>query len=318
MAVYFYENTKLTEDYDYDLTNLLIEILTKNEPIKPDADYIDSDDEINSSNIWKYQNDPVFVELKSDMKDFCEEIKREILKIEGINSVSIYSSKSVGFSTYITVKFTKPPRDSKLNDEYLKGYGSEYELKFRLSNHEVAKATDADVQIDLLGKKFNEFKDEVLNIVKQRVEQLSNYYRDFKKTKKISASQKQRNKERKARQQSYKTNVVAKKNRYNDNKGYNNDSLRKQKESLNMFESFGGERLLSMLDDNVIDYLKAVHTDIEDIASEIERHFKSDGYSYIEILRVASKCLNAYIIEYTFDDDFDFELLFDDMEKYLD
>lgn len=323
VAVYFYDENRsrhsyITEDFDYDLTGLLIEILTKDEPIKDDADYIDSDETINSSNIWKYQSDPVFVELKSDMSDFCDEIKREILKIDGVDSVTITPSKSVGFSTYITVNFTKPPKDSKLNSDYINGYGGEYKLKFRLSNHQVSKATDADVLIDLLGKKFDQFKTEVLNIVTQRVQQLSNYYRDFKNTKKVSASQKQRNKERKARQQSYNTNVVAKKNKYNGNKGYNNYSWR-QKESFSVFESFGRDRLYSMLDTGTVEYLDTAHTNLEEIVSMIEEHFGFKDYDYVTLLRTTADCLNSYIIEYTFEEGiFNYDLLFADMQEQLD
>lgn len=310
-------STRLTENYDYDLTSLLIEILTKEEPIKLDSDYLskNGEEEIDSQNMWKYKDDPVFVELKSDMEDFCNDIKKEILKIEGVDSVTIKPSQSVGLSTYITVQFTKPPRDSKLNIDYLAGYGNEYKLKFRLSNHDVTKATDADVRVDLLGKKYAEFQKEVLDIVKQRVQQLDNYYRDFKKTKKVSASQKQRNKDRNTRKQAYK-DVIMKKNKYG-NKGYNNDSGRKKTESYFMDETFGGDRLIYMLHDDTIDYLDAAHVNVEDIVDNIEHHFGFD-INYIELLKTAAKCLNDYVLEYTFDDNlFDYDLLFRDMEKLL-
>lgn len=318
MGVFSYKsNNMLTEDFDYDLTDLLIEILTKDEPIKVDEDYIEDEEDVDKDNIWKYQSNPVFVELKSDMTDFCEEIKNEILKIDGVESVVIKPSKSVGLSTYITVNFTKPPRDSKLNSDYLNGYAGEYKLKFRLSNHKVTKATDADVLVDLLGKKFNEFKTEVVDVVKQRVQQLSNYYRDFKNTKKVSSSQKQRNKERKARKQTYNTNVMGRKPS-GGNKGYNNNSWRQQQESFSMLESFGRDRLYSMLDDNVIDYLNAVHTDLEEVVSMVEKHFGLKEYGYVDLLRAAAECLNTFIIEYTFEDDnFDYDLLFNDMVECL-
>lgn len=311
MVVYLYET------YDYDLTSLLIEILTKEEPIKSDEDYLDTEEDVNSSNIWKYKDDPVFVELKSDMESFCNEIKNDILKIDGVEKVTIYTSKSVGFSTYITVKFKKPPRDSKLNSDYLNGYGDEYELKFRLSNHKVSKVTDADILIDLLGKKFNQFKTEVLDIVAQRVQQLNNYYRDFKNTKKVSASQKQRNKDRKARQASYKSDVVAKKNKYNGNKGYNNDSMRK-KESFRIRESFGKDRVYSLLNSDTINYLDSSNVDLENLVSQVEQHFGLRDYDYVTLMTTLADCLNSFIIEYTFDENsFDTDLLFNDMQEQL-
>lgn len=303
--------------HDYDLTSLLIEILTKDEPIKSDEDYLDTEEDVNSSNIWKYKDDPVFIELKSDMEDFCNEIKKELLQIDGVEKVIIYTSKSVGLSTYITVKFKKPPRDSKLNSDYLNGYGGEYELKFRLSNHKVFKSTDADVLIDILGKKFDQFKTEVVNIVTQRVQQLNNYYRDFKNTKKISASQKQRNKDRKARQSSYTSDVVSKKTKYGGNKGYNNDSMRK-KESLRIHESFGKDRVSSLLDTNTISYLDSANVNLEELISRVEQYFGFQEYDYVTLLTTLASCLNSFIIEYTFDEtSFDYDLLFNDMQKQL-
>ena len=81
-------------------------------------------------------------------------------------------------------------------------------------------------------------------------------------------------------------------------------------------ESFGTDRLDIMLDDNTLKYLDASHTDLEDVLSEVESYFSN--VEYIKLLNVMAKCLNKFVIEYTFEDDyFNTELLIDDMKKEL-
>lgn len=269
----------IKETFDYDLTNLLIELLTKTEPIKTDGEYL-GDETISSKDMYKYDTDPTMVEVKSDMYDFVSEIADEIKKLPGVKKVDVVSSKSVGISTYLTVYFEKPSDNSKLTQSYLSAYKGEYELKFRISNHDVQKATDADVLIDVLGKKFNEFKDEVIKLVKTRIGQLDNYYRDFKKSKKVSSSQKARNKERTQRKAAYA--AVQKKKQQ-----------RTRRESLDITD-YRLDDEDELLDSDIIDMdIDVIDSDIADV----------DNYSDIDSVDIDS---NIDVDEFDTDiDEFD-------------
>lgn len=298
------------EYYDIDITHMLFELLNKNEPIKLDSDYLD-DDDVDETNIWKYSKDPTLIELKSDMQKFCEDICKEINKIQGVDSATITTSQSVGMSTYITIHFTKPPKDSKLNVDYLNGYSGEYTLKLRLSNHKVSKATDADILIDLLGKKFNQFEKEVLDIVKQRVEQLNNYYRDFKRTKKISSSQKQRNKERKQRKQEYK-NVVSQKNKYK--KSNKTESLELFNLSDDTDIDYITDQITDLLYDETLNYLRSANIEVIDILRLVFDYLDLDDY----LVELTVKCLNKYVLDYSAFDTFDVTAFLNDLDDLID
>ena len=213
------------EDYefDYDLSSFLIELLTKTDKIKKDSEYVNDylgTDEATEDTIKNYKKVPVFTELEQDMKQFCDDICKEIETIPGVESATCKSSRSLGMSTYITVHFVKPTnndrdiqpylkQDRKFINHYLGGFGDgngyegEYKLKFRLSNHAVVRATDADFEIDVTDRVYNDFKDEVIKICKKRVQQLQSYIADFKRTGKISPKQVQRNIERRKRKAAY-------------------------------------------------------------------------------------------------------------------
>lgn len=307
----------LIESYDYDLTKILIELLTKNEPIKLDSDYLG--DDVTEDEIWNYKNDPIMVEIKADMGEFVKEIAKDIEKIEGVKDVNVVQSKSVGMSTYITVTFISP-RDTqgntKLVNDYMKYYGAEYTLKLRLSNHEVSKATDADVLVNLLNKKFDQFKKEVLDIVTKHSQQLTNYYRDYKNKKKVSSSQKQRNKERQARLQAYRQMIIDKKKKQ-QNSG--------KKESLDISDVSNtyvtddydipewAEVLDSMITKETSDYLQAVNTTTSDILASVTAIIDLDD----EVIDVIVNCLNDNVIDYTCCNDFDHYQFLYDVEDQL-
>lgn len=311
-------------NYDYDLSTLLDEILTKTEPIKLDSEYLNDyigTDDIEEKDVKNYKGHPVFNDLKDDMWNFATEICNEIKKIPGVENATVKRSKSVGLSTYISVSFTQPNKndpklapylkdDKKLITHYLGGYGDgegyqgEYFTKIRLSNHDVKKATNAEFILDIHNEKFDQFKNEVLSICKKRVRQLQSYFNDFLKNRKITDKQKERNAKRRARLDAYNEII--------------NVIYRGLSKSLK--ESFGGERLQATLEikaQNVLDYLKYTNTKIEDIISAIESEFADVRIAYSRLIRVCAECLVENIIEYTFEDSFDYELLFDDMRQKM-
>lgn len=308
----------ITEQYDYDFTSYLIELLDKNTPIKLDSEYVNDyngNDEATENNIVKYADCPVFGELEKDMLKFCDEICKEIEKIPGVESARAKSSKSVGCSTYITVLFKHPDKNDPKLAKYLKadkqflthyeqgfgdgsgGYASEYKLKFRLSNHDVKKASDAGVEVNVLGKTFNEFKTFVIDTVKKHVEQLNSYLANYIQTGKISDKQKERNRVKKDRESKY-------------NKVYH------RRESLNRMiisESFGVQRLRTLLNPETIDYIEMTHTNLENVLELAEQEKELKSLTYIDLLKLVAGCLNAYIIEYTFDETFDDAIFIDDL-----
>lgn len=325
MAVHFLFNYSEDFDFDIDLNKVLNEILDKNTKIKLDSEYVNDylgKDEATEDNIKNFKNVAVFKELEDDMESFCNDIAKEISKIPDVEDVKIKKSKSLGMSTYIIVTFEKPSpndkslkpyinKDSKFINHYLSGfgnggYGGEYRLKFRLSNHDVVKATDADVEINVTNKIYNEFKDEVVKMCKKRMQQLDNYFDDFKRTGKISPKQIARNKERNERRNAY-------------NKIYH-EIINVLINKLPLTESFGGERLQAVIEteaENILDYLNICNVKLEDIVSAVESEFRDCKVSYVQLIRATAECLVENILDYTFEDSFDYNLLFDDIRKEL-
>ena len=309
-------------DYDIDLNTVLKEIIDKHSKIKLDSEYVNDflgKDEATEDNIKSYSDLKVFDELKSDMRSLCDSIASEVSKIPGVEGVKVKSSGSLGMSTYITVTFEKPSpndrslkpyinKDNKFINHYLSGFGNgggyegEYRLKFRLSNHDVVKATDADVEINVVNKVYNEFKDEVINICKKRVQQLDNYLNNFKKTGTISPKQVARNKERKQRRDTYN-------NVYHEIKTFNFGLDDNQMRIA--FVAFDRDNT------GEIDYLNMCNVRLEDVVSAVEAEFRDYKVDYISLLKATAECIVENIIDYTFEDSFDYELLFDDMRKEL-
>lgn len=309
----------ISEQYDYDFTAYLIELLDKNTPIKLDSEYVNDyngNDEATEANITKYADCPVFKELENDMFDFANEICAEIKKLPYIYDARVKSSKSVGCSTYITVNFKKPDRNDPKYAEIYKndpkffthydqgfgtggGYGSEYKLKFRISNHDVKRASDAGVEVNVLGKTFDEFKDYILDVVEKHQEKLTSYLATFIQTGKISNKQLARNKVKKDREAKY-------------NKAYH------RRESLNKMiidESFGTQRLRTLLNPETLDYINMTHTNLETVLELAEEDKELKSLTYIDLLKLVAGCLNAYIIEYTFDETFNEAVFLDDLRN---
>ena len=314
----------VNSDYDYDLTSWLVELVSTKTPIKLDSEYVDDKcdfDKATEQNIKQWANDPIFTELKDDMYDFASVIADEIEQLPGVESVVPKSSKSVGLSTYITVHFRKPTKDDpfiKQNTKkdksflghYLSGFGEdggyegEYSLKFRLSNHPVKYATDAGVEVDILGKVYNEFKNEVVNKCKKHIQSLDNYLKDFARTGKISPKQIKRNQERKERKDKYNRKTT--------------EILHKLTKSNYLKESYGTEALYSRLDRDVQSLLQRYYINTEDIIDAIQVYFRELPMVFADLIRIAALCINSNIHNYIIDtDNFDLQAFLNDMETYI-
>ena len=157
--------------------------------------------------------------------------------------------------------------------------------------------------MNILGHNFDWIKDTIVKVCTKRAKDLQNYWKDYCKTGRISKNQIKRNQDRK--NQNFLVLEYL-------NKGYIPDRY------MNLLkETFGKDRLQYMLDDNILDYLDTVNVDLEDIIYEVEVAKQFKNYDYIRLLQVVANCLNQYIIEYTFDDEFNYELLLNDVQDAL-
>mgnify|MGYP000883080921 CR=1 FL=1 len=313
MAVYLYNSMKRNSS---NIPKWLVELLKKDEPIKLDSEYVNDYYNITDAtedNINNWKGSKVFSELKKDMEDWCTAISHKIEQLPGVENCRIKGSDSAGMSTYINVNFKRPSdKDadvrSRLKDDpkflthYFSGFGKgggyegEYRLKFRVSNHK-PKFTDANVYVNILNHNYSWIESKILELCKKRITQLDSYWKDYLRTGQISPKQQKRNASRKD------GDVIVL-------------EVLNPKHIYIIKESFGTDRLDIMLDDNTLKYLDASHTDLEDVLSEVESYFSN--VEYIKLLNVMAKCLNKFVIEYTFEDDyFNTELLIDDMKKEL-
>ena len=315
----------LEEDYDIDLFSYLLEILNKNEPIKLDSDYLNDyyeRDDIKEDDVWQYKDDKAIKELKADMYEWVEEIQKAVLNIPGVESAKISDSTQAGMSTYLNVSFEKPNENDPIAKEKLKddkkfithylsgfgnnggGYGGEYRLKFRISNHDAKHISNTNVFMNILGHNFNWIKDTIVDLCKKRVLQLQSYWKDYCRTGEISPKQIKRNQKRK------------------DGEFLRLEYLKKgfinEKYTHLLKETFGGDRIKSMLNNITLKYLENVGVDIEDIVYNVESHFQKAKIDYIALLYILVNCLNQFIIEYTFDEGFDYDLLYSDMQQEID
>lgn len=313
----------LEEDYDIDIFQYLIEILNKNEPIKLDSDYLNdyfNRNDITEKDVWQYKNTDFMDDLKADMYDWVNVIKSKVEKIPGVDYVDIIGSNQAGLSTYLKVMFKRPDENDPIAKEKLKddpkflthyfsgfgqdgGYDGEYRLKFRISNHPEHRGADTNVFMNILGHDYNWIKQQIIGLCNKRADQLAHYWQDYCRTGKISPKQIKRNNDRR---EGKDIRLEYLKN------GYISDRHIKF-----LKETFGGDRLYTMLDTNVLNYLKDVNVDIEDIVADIEAYFQSVRIDYMALLYILTQCLNRYVIEYTFDDGFDYDLLHQDMKKEI-
>ena len=320
----------LNEFYDYDLSYLLAELLNKNEPIKLDSEYVNDyygDDRATENNIRNFRNCPVFKDLETDMKKFSHMIKRTIKsKFKDVESVKVESSGKLGMSTYITVKFKEPTNtdsdvenrlqnDPQFLTHFLSGTGNnnglggEYKLKFRISNHQHHNDTDANIDINAVGKVYNDIKNSILNRVRERSNYIKAAWETYKESGTLPNEQRQRN--------------INRKNALNSGTPQITELLKCMKSYIakSLKESFGSDRLQAVLEieaQNVLDYLKFTATKIEDIISAVESEFRDYKVNYVQLIKATAECLVDNIIDYTFEDSFDYDMLFNDIREELD
>ena len=324
--LFIHEN--YTVDYDLYIDNYLIELLTKDEPIKLDSQYVNDYlgiEDATEGNIENYGNCPVFTELKNDMRQFAEEICVDIRKFPEVLTATPDVSGRTGISTYITVKFKLPEEIDndamellRTNPRFINCYKSgingqsnglagEYKMEIRLSTHRPGcRGTEADININITNKIFDYFRDRVLYYVKERIDYINNAWKNYKETGQLPEGQAERNRIR----------STAKDNR----RPWITELLYKYIQKSSLKESFGGDRLQATLEneaDNVLKYLEACNVKLEDIVNAVEVWFRDKPIYYAQLLAICADCLVDNIIEYTFDGIFDYDLLFDDMLKEI-
>ena len=177
---------------NYAMSFNLLELLTKNDRINPCYTYIDG---ATKNNINRFRNHPIMNEIKMDIHNFAVDIATEVRKIEGVRRVrEPESSPQAGFSTYITVDFVKPT-----DNEYLQTYKDDYSIVIRLSDHFDRVGGIEDYDIDLTYKTYDDFLQDVVNLVKQHKKLLDSNYNDWQNTHVTSDIQNYRNDQRRMR-----------------------------------------------------------------------------------------------------------------------
>ena len=319
-----YFRSYLEEDYDIDIFQYLLEILNKNEPIKLDSEYLNNyynKNDITETDVWQYKDTEFMDDLKADMRNWVTTIKSEVEKIPGVDYADIIGSNQAGLSTYLKVMFKRPDENDPVAKEKLKddpkflthyfsgfghdgGYDGEYRLKFRISNHPEHRGADTNVFMNILGHDYNWIRQQIIELCNKRANQLTHYWRDYCKTGKISPKQIKRNKDKREGKDirlEYLRN------------GYISDAHIKF-----LKETFGGDRIQTLLDANTLSYIDTTDVNLEDIVANVETHFQSSSIDYITLLFILADCLNKFILDYTFDTGFNYDHLYEDMEPMVD
>ena len=330
----------LDEDIQYDyhimLTEADLNILKYNEPIKLDSEYINdflNRTDVTEEDVPNFSDLELFDLLKADMEFMANKICASLRALPQVADAYVGRSGSVGISTYITVDFNRltledahlTPKelekaqerinnDPKFVSHFESGFGhgegmsGEFKLKIRLSSHPYHR-TDAYIDINILGKVYQYFKKRVTARVKERINYIDVAWTQYCKTGKLPKNQAQRNTQRKTAKSNLEPVVME---LLNHMKSYIAKSLK---------ESFGSDRLQAVLEieaQNVLDYLKFTDTKIEDIISAVESEFRDYKVNYVQLIKATAECLVDNIIDYTFEDSFDYDMLFNDIREELD
>lgn len=258
--------------------SLLLELLNKTDKIQHWEDYIDDYDTNKNRNFYK--DDPRLKEVKKDLYEMLLTLEQELYDIPKVRSVKFKESDHTGLSNYIEIKFTKP-----LDSKYCSHYGNEYILNIRLSDHIPKQGYSPSVtnNIDIVGQTFNDLKRIVMGIVKTQSNKLSQFETRWKKSKKPSS------------------------NRKNFNKG----------KKKNKKESFTRDILRAKLEPGVVQYLDSVDVDMDEIPTELGHMVDFGELTYRQIIDIITDCLNRNVIEYTFEDFMNWELLADDVQEVI-
>lgn len=167
----------------------LIELLTDKDYIEPSYTYIDGATE---KNIKRFANHSTMIELKQDINKFAQQICRTIENTPEAGIKRAYvdeNSPYPGLSTYINVEFIKPN-----NSEYLQKYKKSYNIKLRLSDHYDESGGIEDYDISVIGKRFKDFEQDVIQLVKSHRWLLDTEYKTWQQTHTVSNAQKYRSK----------------------------------------------------------------------------------------------------------------------------
>lgn len=306
-------------DYDIKLSNYIIELLTHEEPIKTDTEYINDyygDDRATGKRVSLFADCPVFIDLKTDMESFATEICNAISERPEVKSATVNDSPNhAGISTYITVLFKHPKEfDSAFVQDKLKtdpqyithyesgigngeGLGGEYKLEFRLSTHDVSrrKGTSADVYIDITGKVFDYFKRRVLSYVDDRIRYINDAWQNYKEKGEYPQEQIERNRIRSRAKHSRRPWIqemfISKLNNY---------------------------KLTESTASNIIEvnkYLQSINLSMDDLLIWVD--FMFSDIPVEKLIDVMAICLSENIIEYTYEDRFDYELFYNDLVEIL-
>lgn len=174
----------------YNIRVNLLELLGKTDEIENAYNFLDDlygNHNMNNHFVLNTMN-----ELKMDMLGFANDICSEINKIDGVrNSNTDRISPYSGMSTYINVNFNKP-NDS----EYLQTHKGDYSIKIRLSDHFDNSNGLEDYDIDVVGKNFYQFQQDIIDLVEQHKHFLDNLYAGWQQTHTTTDMQRYRNRQR--------------------------------------------------------------------------------------------------------------------------
>ena len=329
-----YINEAKHYDYEILLTEAELKKLAFNKPIEQDHVYLNrilNRDDIKEKDVKNYDG-ALFVDYKDDMETMATKICNSVQSIKGVESAFVTRSDKPGISTYITIKFKHPTideanvteeekekaKEEAQNDSQFythfdsgfgqnNGVGAEFKLKLRLSSHEPVW-TDAYIDINIVDKVYQYFKKRVIARVKERINYINTAWNNYIKYRKLPKKQTERNRER------------------TDAKNAGVPVIRELLKHIKLCvakslkESFGGARLRSIVEveaENVLQYLDMSNVKLEDIVAAVESEFRDEPIVYAKLLAICAECLVENVIEYTFDGDFDYDLLFNDIREKL-
>lgn len=263
--------------------SLFNELINANDKISRWEDYVDDYDSNRPRK--SYSNDTTLLDVKNDLLDMIQSLDSDLQSIPKVRSVKFKSSSHVGLSNYIEIKFEKP-RD----DKYLKYYGSEYMLNIRLSDHipQGGYASSVTNNLDIVGRTFNDVKEDILNIARTQSNKLSQFESNWKKKCKPSSTRKNQ----------HKASAKNNKNRYKN-------------------ESYTKALMKTYVEPYVEQYLESVDVAVEYIIPELNHRVDFEDLNYRQIVDIVVHCLNTNIIDYTFDDFMNWELLANDVQELV-
>lgn len=278
MKLHIREYTQHTRSLRRFVESLLSELIGANDKISSWEEYVSNYDP--NKDYREYTNDPTLLDVKNDLITMVKSLDDELQSIPKVRVVKFKQSSKTGLSNYIEIKFDKP-RD----DKYTRYYGDEYMLNIRLSDH-IPKSGLKDTvtnNLDITGRTFNNVAAEVINIVKNHSNKLQQFENNWKKKRKPSNTKKA---------------------------DYRNKHKQKR-------EGFTRNIMSINLEPYVYDYLDAVNVCVDDIITELEYRTDFGDLTYREISDIVVNCLNANIIDYTFEDYMDWEMLANDVQDII-